>query len=152
VKQMMKFLSILLCAIILFGCLGGLFGLWHLVDSHAAERALTNFVAEVGRAVGLVGKGLLIFLVAASLGALAMGIGAGIRAGGEAFGKAVAFCVLSKEMAGQIERGNVQQADLPDGFSVLRIPETAIPKKNIMIISEPETRYLPPGMGKTEGM
>jgi len=149
---MVKFVSVLLCAIILFGCIGGVFGLWHLVDSHAAERALTNFVAEVGRAVGLVGKGLLIFLVAASLGALAMGIGAGIRAGGEAFGKGVAFYVLSREMAGQIERGNVQRAELPGGFTVLQIPKTGTPKRPFAIIDEPEATYLPPRLGKTEGM
>jgi len=45
---------------------------------------------------------------------------------------------LSREMAGQIERGNVQQADLPGGFTVLQIPTPNTPGRQFRMIGEAE--------------
>lgn len=142
---MIKFMMILICVIILFGCVASVFGLWHLVDSYAAEVALSNIANKIAGVIELFGKGLLILLAAVSVGAVAMGIGGGLRAGAEAFGRGAAFYMLSREMAQQIEAGNVERAALPGGFTTVKVPE---PTRHI---EKPPYLYLNEG-GQTEGM
>lgn len=141
---MVQFLTVLLCVVILFGCIGAAFGLWNLVDSRAAERAMSDIAAEVANVIKLFGKGLLALLIAVSVGAVAMGIGGGLRAGGEAFGKGAAWYAISQEMAAQIGADNVERATLPGGFTTLQIPQDAIERPEFKYLGEGTDEAWPP--------
>jgi len=109
---------VLVLLFLLIGCVG----FYYLCNSYAVEQAVGDLADSVSNLIDQVAVGLLYILIAIAIGAVAVGLGYGIKQGAEAAGKAVILLLAAPAVRDAIKKG--QTARLPGPFTIERSQAT----------------------------